>query len=107
MLRSRKALILNQKHAYNLHYGTNYDRKNWKDVEFFWNKLQDEEFNVEMAALVLCAGADEFGYDINNLSTEQQRVVFTRYNGDPENPMAIAYGYTVQDYYNAFSEYNN
>ncbi|WP_026513585.1 hypothetical protein [Butyrivibrio sp. LB2008] len=93
--------------SYNLHYGTNYDRKNWKDVEFFWNKLQDEEFNVEMAALVLCAGADEFGYDINNLSTEQQRVVFTRYNGDPENPMAIAYGYTVQDYYNAFSEYNN
>ncbi len=93
--------------AYNLHYGTNYDRKNWKDVEFFWNKLQDDEFNVEMVALVLCAGADEFEYDINNLSTEQQRVVFTRYNGDPENPMAIAYGYTVQDYYNSFSEYNN
>lgn len=37
----------------------------------------------------------------------RQRVVFTRYNGDPENPMAIAYGSTVQDYYNSFSEYNN
>ena len=37
----------------------------------------------------------------------RQRVVFTRYNGDPENLMAIAYGYTVQDYYNSFSEYNN
>ena len=93
--------------AYNLQYDTNYDKKNWKDLEFFWNKLQDDQYNVEMVAMVLKRKAYEGGYDINNLTEEQRRKVFTRYNGNPTKENAIAYGYTVQDYYNSFSEYNN
>ena len=93
--------------AYNLHFGTEYDSSNWKDLEKFWNNLQDDQFNVEMVALVLSANADEFGYDMNNLTAEQQKMVFTRYNGNPKNKAAIAYGQTVQDYYKIFSDFNN
>lgn len=62
--------------AYNLEYGTNYDKKNWKDLELFWNKLQDKQLNVEMVALVLKRKAYEGGYDINNLTEEQRQKVF-------------------------------
>ena len=91
--------------AYNLEYGTNYSIGNWKDLELFWNKLQDEQYNVEMVALVLKLKANNCGFDINNLSDEQRTLVFKGYNGSGDQ--AAAYGVTVQDYYNAFSEYND
>lgn len=77
----------------------------WKDLELFWNKLQDEQYNVEMVALVLKLKANNCGFDINNLSDEQRTLVFKGYNGSGDQ--AAAYGVTVQDYYNAFSEYND
>ena len=91
--------------AYNLEYGTNYDKYNWKDKEQFWNKLQDDQYNVEMAAMVLKLKANDRGYDINNLSDEQRKLVFSGYNGSGD--AAIAYGITAHDYYESFTEYNN
>ena len=58
-----------------------------------------------MVAMVLKLEADDCGYDINNLSEEQRKLVFAGYNGSGDK--AIAYGVTVQDYYESFSEYNN
>jgi len=90
--------------AYNLQYGTNYTIENWKTRQMFWNKLQDEKFNVEMVAMVLKLVAHEHGYDIDELSDEQRKLVFKGYNGTGDK--ATAYGITVQDYYELFSEYN-
>ena len=92
--------------AYNLQNGTNYTIENWKNRELFWNKLQDEKYNVEMVAMVLKYISHERGYnDINNLSDEQRKLVFKAYNGSGDE--ATAYGVTVQDYYEVFSEYNS
>lgn len=90
--------------AYNLEYGTNYNKLDWKDKELFWNKLQDDQYNVEMAAMVLKLKANDCGYNINNLSDEQRKLVLAGYNGSGD--AALAYGVTVHDYYESFSEYN-
>jgi len=91
--------------AYNLYYGTNYDSEHWVDLEMFWNNLQDEDYNVDMVALVLRLKAYKCGFDINCLSDEQRKLVFKGYNGTGD--VATAYGETVHDYYSLFNCYNN
>ncbi len=91
--------------SYNEYYHTDYDSKNWKDLKLFWNKLQEDEFNTEMVALILKSNANEFGYDINNLSSQQLKEVLARYNGTNQN--AKKYGDVVREYYYSFKEYAN
>lgn len=90
--------------AYNSYYGTDYDKNDWHVKEEFWNNLQDESYSVDMVALVLINNAKELGYDVNNLTDEQLQDVFRRYNGFGDS--AEAYGETVKQYYDSFSEYN-
>jgi len=59
----------------------------------------------DMFALVLFNNADEYGYDINNLTSEQIKMVLARYNGT--NDDALNYGVSVREYYYSFKKYAN
>lgn len=89
-----------------------YDYNNWKDREYIWNKLKnDNEYNISIIAIVLMWGMND---ELCKMQTsdrsywkftdEQIKAMLTRYNGYDEN--AIEYGNQVYNYYSVFDNYN-
>lgn len=88
--------------------GSEYDLKNLDDLWYVWNKLHtDNDYNIEMAGLVLLWGAvDEKKIYTNPYyySTSEIKQVIARYNGT--NDEATAYGERNYALYEVFEKYN-
>ncbi len=85
--------------ATNLYEKTNYDRNDKKDLEKFWNELQDEDYNIDMVGRVLA-------YKRSTLpeGADAKRIM-KAYNGSGE--LAEKYSNVTWQYYKAFEEYNS
>lgn len=85
--------------ATNWYEKTNYDRNDKKDLEKFWNELQDEDYNIDMVGRVLA-------YKRSTLpeGADAKRIM-RAYNGSGE--MAERYSNVTSQYYKAFEEYNS
>ncbi|MEA4854427.1 MAG: hypothetical protein VB082_09170 [Christensenella sp.] len=77
------------------------DPENKADLRKMWDKLQDDEYNIEMMAKVLKYEAVRESIDLNNASMEQIELVLSRYNGTGEN--AVRYGEEVMRYYDLYN----
>lgn len=85
--------------ATNWYEKTNYDRNDKKDLEKFWNELQDEDYNIDMVGRVLA-------YKRSTLpeGADAKRIM-KAYNGSGE--LAEKYSNVTWQYYKAFEEYNS
>lgn len=85
--------------ATNWYEQTNYDRKDKKDLEKFWNELQDEDYNINMVGRVLA-------YKRSTLPEgSAAKEIMRAYNGSGE--LARKYSEVTSQYYDAFKEYNS
>lgn len=85
----------------------NYDYTDWHDREYIWYRLKDEnEFNIEMVALVLMWGAKEekLTNDYWNYSYNDIIKMLSRYNGRGSG--ASRYGKETYNCYCIFNKYN-
>ena len=82
--------------AYNWYYGTDYDTGDHDDLREFWEKLQNDEYNIEMIALVLA-------YKLSYTGSYDQAM--KAYNGS--NDDAERYRLVTMKYYEAFKKYNS
>ena len=85
----------------------NYNYTDWHDREYIWYKLKDEnEFNIEMVALVLMWGAHEehLTNDYWNYSDNYIIKMLSRYNGHGSG--ASRYGKETYNCYYIFNKYN-
>ena len=82
--------------AYNWYYGTDYDTGDPDDLREFWEKLQNDEYNIEMIALVLA-------YKLSYTGSYDQAM--KAYNGS--NDDAERYRLVTMKYYEAFKKYNS
>lgn len=94
--------------ALNWYYESeNYNYTDWHDREYIWYKLKDEnEFNIEMVALVLMWGAHEehLTNDYWNYSDNYIIKMLSRYNGHGSG--ASRYGKETYNCYYIFNKYN-
>lgn len=87
--------------------GNEYDYNDWHTREYIWNKLRtDNDFNIEMVALVLIWGANDI--DLNNnywkYTESEIKKMLSRYNGT--NSDADEYGEEAYHCYIIFDKYN-
>lgn len=85
--------------ATNWYEETSYDRNDKKNLEKFWNELQDENYNIDMVGRVLA-------YKRSTLpeGADAKRIM-KAYNGSKE--LAEKYSNVTLQYYKAFEEYNS
>lgn len=88
--------------------GSKYDLENLDDIWYIWNKLHtDEDFNIEMATLVLLWGAVNEKKIFTNpyyYSISEIKQVLERYNGEGSD--AVKYGERNYALYEVFEKYN-
>lgn len=92
-----------------IYSGTRYNKKSLDDVFTVWNKLQSNEFSIEMCGLVLLYGASTVGIPVStsnnfNYNPEQIKKNLARYNGSGED--AIRYGNEAYELYKIFEKCN-
>lgn len=70
-----------------------------KDYKAIFKKLQDNEINVKVMAVILMIKSNDlgFGVDLNQLTSDQMEKVFSSYNGSGE--AAQEYGKDAKKYY--------
>ena len=93
--------------ALNWYNNSTYDYNDWHTREYIWNKLRnDNDFNIEMVALILIWGANEKGLnnDYWKYTEREIKQMLSRYNG--VNSDAIQYGEETYNCYTIFNKYN-
>ena len=83
--------------------GEKYNYDDWKDRERVWKKLKyDNEYNIEMVALVLMHGVSDIGFGNKywKYNDSQIKKLLAKYNGDDN------YGDEVYRCYLIFDKYN-
>lgn len=83
--------------------GEKYSYDDWKDRERVWKKLKyDNEYNIEMVALVLMHGVSDIGFGNKywKYNDSQIKKLLAKYNGDDN------YGDEVYRCYLIFDKYN-
>jgi hypothetical protein len=89
---------------YNRQHGINerlYSCSSWRDLRLFWNRLQDDDYNIDMIARILAYERARMKKAGKQPSVQD---IMARYNGTGSH--AQEYGRVTLRYYNAFSEYN-
>ena len=83
---------------------TPYSEEDWRDLKEIWYKLQDDEYNIEMVALVLLYKAKCNKVDLSDASSNDIKKVLKGYNGSGD--LADKYSVVALKYYEAFKEFN-
>ena len=94
--------------ALNWYNNSTYDYDDWHTREYIWNKLRDDnDFNIEMVALILIWGANEKGLNNNywKYTESEMKQMLSRYNGT--NSAANEYGEETYHCYLIFDKYNS
>ena len=81
-----------------------YSKESWKDLRDVWYMLQDDEYNINMVALVLLYKAKCNDVDLSNASIDEIQKVLKAYNGSGE--WADKYSVVTLKYYEAFKKFN-
>ena len=88
--------------AYNFRYDTQYNPNNWKDLKYFWDKLQDDAYSIEATAMILAYKKSVLNDDLDREPTIAE--IMMAYNGSGD--LALKYMAVTSEYYKAFQEHN-
>lgn len=88
--------------AHNSQSDIKYDPDNWKDLQYFWNKLQDDAYSIEATAMILAYKKQALNRSLGREATIAE--IMMAYNGSGD--LAVKYMAVTSEYYKAFKEHN-